>query len=102
VTGKCIVLLVIDIYFVVNLKRFEVNLANSRGDIVLHVNPRLNDRQVVLNSAPGGGWGGEERKPLNISRGQPFSLIIMVTEQGFKVRFRSENNTIIFYYLIIF
>ncbi len=62
-------------------------MANNRGDIVLHVNPRVNDRQLVLNSAPGGNWGGEERKPLNISRGQPFTLIIMVTEQGFKVRF---------------
>jgi hypothetical protein len=71
--------------------RFEVNLANGRGDVVLHVNPRVNDRQLVLNSAPGGNWGSEERKPLNISHGQPFSLIIMVTEQGFKVRFISKE-----------
>jgi Galactoside-binding lectin len=67
------------------LHRFEVNLANHRGDIILHVNPRLNDHQLVLNAAPGGGWGGEDRKPLSIQRGQPFSIIIMVTEQGFKV-----------------
>jgi hypothetical protein len=76
--------LLLTLYFVVNLKRFEVNLTNNRGDVVLHVNPRVNDRQLVLNSAPGGGWGGEERKPLNIARNQPFSIIIMVTEQGFK------------------
>lgn len=61
-------------------------MANHRGDIVLHVNPRLNDRQLVLNAAPGGGWGGEDRKPLNITRGHQFSMIIMVTEQGFKVK----------------
>lgn len=67
------------------LNRFEVNLANRRGDIILHINPRVNDRQLVLNSAPGGAWGGEERKPLTIQRGQPFSIIVMVAQEGFKV-----------------
>ena len=61
-------------------------MANHRGDIILHVNPRLNDRQLVLNAAPGGGWGGEERKPLHITHGHPFSIIIMVTEHCFKVK----------------
>jgi len=60
-------------------------LANHRGDIVLHVNPRIHDRVLVLNSAPGGGWGAEERKPLNISTGEDFKLIIMVTEHAFKI-----------------
>lgn len=79
-------------YFIINLSRFEINLINNRDDIVLHVNPRINDRQLVLNSAPGGNWGDEVRKPLNISRGQQFSIIIMVTEQGFKVRFISNDR----------
>lgn len=70
---------------VVFSNRFEVNLANRRGDIILHVNPRLNDHQLVLNSAPGGAWGGEERKPLTIQRGHQFSIIIMVAQEGFKV-----------------
>ncbi len=74
------------------LKRFEVNLANNRGDVVLHINPRVNDNVLVLNSAPGGAWGSEERKPLNISQGQPFSIIFMVNEQGFQVRFIYKNN----------
>jgi hypothetical protein len=88
-------------YFFINLNRFEINLANSRGDVVLHVNPRVNDRQLVLNSAPGGNWGSEERKPLNITRGQPFTFIIMVTEQGFKVRSISKdksNRFLLLYY----
>jgi hypothetical protein len=72
--------------------RFEVNLANRRGDIVLHINPRLNDGQLVLNSAPNGNWGGEERKPLNITRGHLFSLIIMVTEQGFKIAVNNQHT----------
>ncbi len=62
-------------------------MANNRGDIVLHINPRVHDRQLILNSAPGGGWGAEERKPLTFSTGERFNLIIMVTEQSFKVRF---------------
>jgi len=74
---------------VINLKRFEVNLTNNRGDIVLHINPRVHDRQLILNSAPGGGWGAEERTPLTISSGQTFNIIIMVNEQGFQVRFLS-------------
>jgi len=72
--------------------RFEVNVANRRGDILLHVNPRVNDHQLVLNAAPGGGWGGEDRKPLTIQRGQPFSLIIMVTEQAFKVAVNNQHT----------
>jgi hypothetical protein len=70
-------------------------LANNRGDVVLHVNPRINERQLVLNSAPSGAWGGEERKPLKISRGESFSIIIMVTEKSFKVKFISKDNIII-------
>ena len=61
-------------------------MANRRGDIILHINPRLNDRALVLNAAPGGNWGGEDRKPLTITRGHQFSLIIMVTDQCFKVK----------------
>ncbi|CAF1228215.1 unnamed protein product, partial [Adineta ricciae] len=71
--------------------RFEVNLTNARGDIVLHVNPRVSDRQLVLNAAPGGGWGNEERKSLNISSGQSFNVIIMVTEQAFKIAVNNQH-----------
>lgn len=67
-------------------------MANHRGDVVLHVNPRLNDRQLVLNSAPGGNWGGEDRKPLAITRGHQFSIIIMVTQQGFKVAVNNQHT----------
>ena len=67
-------------------------MANRRGDIILHVNPRINDRALVLNSAPGGNWGSEERKPLSITRGHQFSLIIMVTEQGFKIAVNNQHT----------
>jgi hypothetical protein len=71
--------------------RFEVNLANNQGDVVLHINPRVNDNVLVLNSAPGGAWGSEERKPLNISQGQPFSIIFMVNEQGFQIVVNNQH-----------
>ncbi|CAF1110192.1 unnamed protein product [Adineta steineri] len=71
--------------------QFEVNLANRRGDIILHVNPRVSARQLILNSAPGGGWGAEERAPLNIQQGQPFNIIIMVTQQGFKIAVNNQH-----------
>ena len=79
-------MILFQVLFVYKLLRFEINLANNRGDIVLHVNPRVRDRVLVLNSAPAGNWGGEERKSLNFTTGDEFKLIIMVTEQAFKVR----------------
>jgi len=72
--------------------RFEVNLTNDRGDILLHINPRVNDRVLVLNSAPAGNWGTEERKPLNISHGENFTIIIMVNEQGFKIAVNNQHT----------
>ena len=73
--------------------RFEINLTNRRGDIILHINPRLNDRQLVLNAAPGGNWGGEDRQPLTITQGLVFNMIIMVTEQSFKVRLVRQSSS---------
>jgi len=71
--------------------RFEVNLANHRGDIVLHINPRFDQNAVVLTSAPGGNWGAEERQSLTLHRGQQFSLIIMVTAEGFKLALNNHH-----------
>lgn len=72
--------------------RFEVNLANRRGDVVLHVNPRFDQNELVLNSAPNGNWGGEVRAPLGMTRGHPFSMIIMVTQQCFKVAINNQHR----------
>ncbi|CAF3500587.1 unnamed protein product [Rotaria sp. Silwood1] len=82
----------IQVYGIATGNQFEVNLANKRGDIILHVNPRINDRELVLNSAPGGNWGNEERKPLTISNGQQFNIIIMVTSQGFKIAVNNQHT----------
>jgi len=82
----------VHVYGVATGDRFEVNLANRRGDVVLHINPRVNDRQLVLNSAPGGNWGTEDRKALTIQRGQPFSMIVMVTEHSFKIAVNNQHT----------
>jgi hypothetical protein len=76
-------------------------LANRRGDIILHINPRLSDHQLVLNAAPSGNWGGEDRKPVALTRGQPFSIIIMVTEQCFKVKILHKKINKICFFLFV-
>lgn len=67
-----------------------MNLLLGEGqdaDAALHFNPRLDETTVVLNSKDGGRWGREERGAgLPFQRGQPFDLLIIATEDGFKVR----------------
>ncbi|CAF4414393.1 unnamed protein product, partial [Didymodactylos carnosus] len=64
---------------------------NHRGDVVLHVNPRFDQNTIVLTSAPGGNWGQEERQSIPIQRGQQFSMIIMVTAEGFKIALNNQH-----------
>lgn len=57
------------------------------ADAALHFNPRLDVTEVVFNSKERGAWGPEERGPgLPFQRGQPFEVLIITTEDGFKVR----------------
>jgi len=74
-----------------NGNRFEVNLLSSSGDVVLHVNPRFDQREIVLNSAPGGNWGSEEKKYLSLQNGMPFQMQILMTHDGFKIAFNSQH-----------
>ncbi|XP_063108785.1 galectin-7 [Cavia porcellus] len=71
-----------------NAGRFHVNLLLSDGpeaDAALHFNPRLDEGVVVLNSKDKGKWGREERGVgLPFQRGQPFDLLLIATEEGFK------------------
>ncbi|CAF3358186.1 unnamed protein product [Rotaria socialis] len=70
--------------------RFEVNLKSYQEDTILHVNPRLDDNALVLNSAQRGFWGQEERHGLPIYRGMRFSIVILATDHDFKI---AINNT---------
>ncbi|XP_073913939.1 galectin-7-like [Castor canadensis] len=69
--------------------RFHVNLLCSEdqgADAALHVNPRLDTSEVVFNSKEQGGWGREERGAgMPFQRGQPFEVLLIATDDGFKV-----------------
>ncbi|KAM5236342.1 galectin-7-like [Ctenodactylus gundi] len=68
--------------------RFYVNLLCSEeqdANAALHFNPRLDASEVVFNSREGGAWGREERGAgLPFQRGQPFEVLLIAAEDGFK------------------
>ncbi|XP_062368477.1 galectin-4 [Cinclus cinclus] len=73
-----------------NASRFHINLrAGPGGDVVLHLNPRMDEGgQVVRNSFLGGSWGHEERDISCCSPFQPgryFDLSIRCGNHRFKV-----------------
>lgn len=69
--------------------RFHVNLLcgeEEGAEAALHFNPRLDESTVVFNTKERGGWGQEERgRGLPFQRGQPFDVLLIATEEGFKV-----------------
>uniref|UniRef100_A0A8C6FGF4 Galectin n=1 Tax=Moschus moschiferus TaxID=68415 RepID=A0A8C6FGF4_MOSMO len=69
--------------------RFYVNLLCSEepgSDAALHFNPRLDESTVVFNSLERGAWGAEERgSGIPFQRGQPFDVLLIATEEGFKL-----------------
>ncbi|XP_005860672.1 PREDICTED: galectin-7 [Myotis brandtii] len=70
-------------------RRFHVNLLCSEeegAEAALHFNPRLDESTVVFNTKERGAWGQEERgHGLPFQRGQPFDVLLIATEEGFKV-----------------
>lgn len=69
--------------------RFYVNLLCGEGpggEAALHFNPRLDESTVVFNSLEQGTWGREERgSGIPFQHGQPFDVLLIATEEGFKV-----------------
>nr|XP_045366796.1 galectin-7 [Camelus bactrianus] len=74
--------------------RFYVNLLCSEepgGEAALHFNPRLDESTVVFNTLERGAWGQEERgSGIPFQRGQPFDVLLIATEEGFKVPWRPQ------------
>ncbi|XP_016020772.2 galectin-7 isoform X2 [Rousettus aegyptiacus] len=67
--------------------RFYVNLLCSEegSEAALHFNPRLDESVVVFNTKEGGAWGREERgRGFPFQRGQPFEVLLIPTQDGFK------------------
>ncbi|XP_054566612.1 galectin-7 [Eptesicus fuscus] len=69
-------------------RRFHVNLLcgeEEGAEAALHFNPRMDESTVVFNTKERGGWGQEERgHGLPFQRGQPFDVLLIATEEGFK------------------
>ena len=66
------------------------------SDAALHFNPRLDESTVVFNTLERGTWGAEERgSGIPFQRGQPFDVLLIATEEGFKVCLfhRAGSNT---------
>lgn len=78
-----------DIYPSPPFPRFHVNLLcgeEEGAEAALHFNPRMDESTVVFNTKERGGWGQEERgRGLPFQRGQPFEVLLIATEEGFKV-----------------
>lgn len=56
------------------------------SEAALHFNPRLDQSTVVFNTLEQGTWGREERgSGIPFQRGQPFEVLLIATEEGFKV-----------------
>uniref|UniRef100_A0A674H1M4 Galectin n=1 Tax=Taeniopygia guttata TaxID=59729 RepID=A0A674H1M4_TAEGU len=82
--------IVIKGFIPLHANRFHINLrAGPGGDVVLHLNPRMDeDDAVVRNSFLGGSWGHEERDISCCSpflRGRYFDLSIRCGNHRFKV-----------------
>ncbi|KAK2088379.1 Galectin-7 [Saguinus oedipus] len=79
-----------------NASRFHVNLLcgeEQGSDAVLHFNPRLDTSEVVFNSLEQGSWGREERgQGVPFQRGQPFEVLIIASDDGFKVPGAEEKR----------
>uniref|UniRef100_A0A0D9QVG3 Galectin n=1 Tax=Chlorocebus sabaeus TaxID=60711 RepID=A0A0D9QVG3_CHLSB len=70
-----------------NASRFYVNLlcGEEQGSDIAHFNPPLDMSEVVFNSEEQGSWGLEERGPcVPFHRGQPFEVLIIASDDGFK------------------
>ncbi|KAK6296291.1 hypothetical protein J4Q44_G00340040 [Coregonus suidteri] len=68
--------------------RFSINfMVGGSRDIVFHINPRLQEGEVVRNSLIGGSWETEEREiSINpFQEGQYFDMSIRCGNQRFKV-----------------
>ena len=78
-----------DMYLPPPSTRFYVNLLCSEmpgSEAALHFNPRLDESSVVFNTLEQGTWGREERgSGIPFQHGQPFDVLLIATEEGFKV-----------------
>ncbi|TKR80163.1 hypothetical protein L596_014283 [Steinernema carpocapsae] len=65
------------IYGIPKGDRFNIDFVAKNGDVLLHFNPRLKEKQVVRNSHIGDTWGQEEREgSMPFKKDIAFDLVI--------------------------
>lgn len=62
----------------------SANIMAGPDDILLHINPRPSEGEIVLNSLLLGCWGAEERLPLPAAR--PLRINVCARNEGFVLR----------------
>lgn len=76
-------------------QRFQINFQyddTENGDIALHYNPRMDEKQVVLNSREGGEWQDEIRwDEFPFRENGRFELMIYCTEENFQISLNNES-----------
>jgi len=77
-------------------ERFQINFkwgAAPNDSIAMHVNPRLHDKIIVVNSNAGGVWGPEERKNSPLDRKEEFGCDIECHSSHFEIRINGKSFT---------
>ena len=66
--------------------RVALNFTAPNGDIILHVNPRYDQKNIVLNSQLDGRWGPEERPTgFPITPGVKTCITVTATDTAFVI-----------------
>uniref|UniRef100_F7BJL5 Galectin n=1 Tax=Ciona intestinalis TaxID=7719 RepID=F7BJL5_CIOIN len=82
-----VIFFIIGLNFVSLYYRFSINfLGKDSNNIVFHVNPRFDEKQIVRNSLLDNQWGNEDRT-LNMdfpfTPNTPFMVVVKVDKKGF-------------------
>ena len=70
------------------------NWKDEDGSIMLHLNPRVHEKQLVMNTHSMDGWGREERIPLPaevVTGTQPLVCRVSVTSNGYDIYFNGGH-----------
>ncbi|OQR73834.1 galectin-9-like [Tropilaelaps mercedesae] len=74
-------------------KRFHLNLKHNEDTVALHVNPRIEDNLLVLNSYEKSEWQEELRvENLSIVPNKPFVITILVDAEDYKIAVNGEHQ----------
>jgi len=73
--------------------RFGINLMTESGSLALHINPRQDEGEVVLNSLVDGEWGAEERLGWPVAAGEEFKINVHAVDGEYKIKVNGGDPT---------